>query len=310
MIVAPPAMALPQHIEPMLARIGQPFDSAEHLFELKWDGVRAIAYVDQAGLRLHGRRRRDLAARYPELQFLARLPHGTVLDGELVVLRDDGRPDFPAILSRENASPRGVAAAQQKHPVVFVVFDLLYEAGAALLELALRERRARLERLVAAVASPRLMLSEGVVGDGLLLFEAARQRELEGVMAKRLDAPYRPGERGDAWQKIKPVKTVHCLVLGYELDAERGLRSLVIATDFDGELVAVGRVGSGIGEADRRRLLSLLSARHADAPLVAAAGPAQWVTPGVFCVVSYLERVASGNLRAPVFRGLVEEDGR
>ena len=97
-------LQLPEYIEPMLAKIGEPFDSPDHLFELKWDGVRAISYVDEQGLRMHGRRRRDLATRYPELSFLRDLPRGTVLDGELVVLHADGRPNFRAILSRENAA--------------------------------------------------------------------------------------------------------------------------------------------------------------------------------------------------------------
>jgi DNA ligase D-like protein (predicted ligase) len=302
-------VALPEHIEPMLARIGEPFDSDEHLFELKWDGVRAVSYVDEAGLRMHGRRRRDLATRYPELAFLAELADGTVLDGELVVLREDGRPDFRAILSRENASPARVASAMARHPVVYVVFDLLFEAGASLLALPLRTRRERLQAVVAAAGQPRLMLSDGVVGQGLSLFEAARTQELEGIVAKRLDAPYLPGERGDAWQKIKPVKSVHCLVIGYEPDAERrgDFKSLIVATDFDGELVCVGKVGSGIGEAARAQLRELLSSRPAAAPLIDAGIPGEWVQPGIYCTVSYLERTASGNLRAPVFKGLVTE---
>ncbi len=301
-------MTLPEHIEPMLARIGQPFDSDEHLFELKWDGVRAVSYVDAAGLRMHGRRRRDLAGRYPELAFLARLPAGTVLDGELVVLRDDGRPDFRAVLSRENASPARVAAAARRHPVVYVVFDMLYEDDRALLSLPLVERRERLAALVAATAEPRLMLSEAVPGRGLRLFEAARERELEGVVAKRADSPYLPGERTDAWQKLKPVRSVHCLVLGYEPGGDRGddIKSLIVATDLDGELRCVGKVGSGIGERDREALRERLFARPAPRPIVDAGMPGRWVEPGVYCRVDYLERTANGNLRAPVFVGLVD----
>jgi DNA ligase D-like protein (predicted ligase) len=298
---------LPEHIEPMLARLGEPFDSPEHLFELKWDGVRAVSYVDENGLRMHGRRRRDLATRYPELALLAELPLGTVLDGELVVLQDDGRPDFRAILSRENASAGRVAMAARRHPVVYVVFDLLYERHEPLLRLPLRERRARLEALVAAAAQPRLMLSDGVVERGLALFAAAKDRELEGIVAKRLDSPYLPGERTDAWRKCKPVQSIHCLVLGYEADPERGgdIKSLIVATDVDGELRCVGKVGSGIGEAQRRELRALLAARAAPTPLIDPGMPGVWVEPGIYCVVSYLERTVNGNLRAPVYRGLV-----
>lgn len=301
----PEHVTLPEHIEPMLARIGEPFDSPAHLFEPKWDGVRAIAYVDERGLRMHGRRRRDLAARYPELALLADLPRGTVLDGELVVLGADGRPDFRAMLTRENASRARVAQAMARHPVVYVVFDLLYERGEPLLARPLAERRERLAALVVAAGTPRIVLSEGVVGQGRTLFEVARQQALEGIVAKRLDSPYLPGQRTDAWQKIKPVQTVHCLVLGYEADAKGEFKSLIVATDVDGELRCVGKVGSGIGEDERKKLRALLSARRAARPLIDPGMPGEWVEPGIYCLVSYLERTANGNLRAPVYRGLV-----
>ncbi|MEO6597725.1 MAG: hypothetical protein ABIP94_23515, partial [Planctomycetota bacterium] len=124
---------LPEHIEPMLARIGEPFDAADHLFEIKWDGVRAVTYVESGSHRMHGRRRRDVALRYPELSFLGGLSSGLVLDGELVVLHADGRPDFGAILSRENSTAARAEAASRRHPVTYVVFDVLYLAGESLL---------------------------------------------------------------------------------------------------------------------------------------------------------------------------------
>jgi bifunctional non-homologous end joining protein LigD len=296
---------LPAHIEPMLARIGTPFDSGDHLFETKWDGVRAVTYVEGGRHRMHGRRRSDLAARYPELGFLAELPPGLVLDGELVVLAADGRPDFRAIVGRENASGARAEAAARRHPVVYVVFDLLYLDGAPLLDRPLRARRQLLEQLTSGLASPRLVLSDGVVGAGLALFAAVRARGLEGIVGKRLDSPYLPGERTDAWQKIKPVQTVHCLILGYEPDGERDFKSLIIATDVDGELRCVGKVGSGLAAGHKAELRQLLFARRVPRPLVEAGLPGVWVEPGLYCTVNYLERTPGGALRAPVFVGLV-----
>jgi bifunctional non-homologous end joining protein LigD len=288
----------------MLARIGQPFDADTHLFEIKWDGVRAITYVEHGAHRMHGRRRRDLAGRYPELAFLARLPDGCILDGELVVLRADGVPDFRAIVGRENASAARVAAAAAAAPVVYVAFDLLYEDGAPLLASPLRERRARLERVVARTANERLVLSHGVVGTGHALFAAARERGLEGIVGKRLDSAYLPGERTDAWQKMKLVQQLHCLVLGYEPDGEHDFKSLIIATDVGGELRCVGKVGSGIGEAERVELKRLLFAQRAARPLVDPGLPGRWVAPGIYCTVSFLEWTTGGALRAPVFMAL------
>ena len=244
---------VPDHIEPMLAKSGEPFDSGDHVFELKWDGVRAVTYVDDRGVRMHGRRRRDLRTRYPELDFLAELPEGTVVEGELVVLRDDGKPDFRAVLSRENASASGVAAAARRHSVVYVLFDLLYDRGESLLDRQFHDRRERLQGLVAELKRPRLLAAEGVVGSGLAMFEAAKEQELEGIVAKRLDSPYLPGQRTDAWTKIKPVHSIICVVIGYLQDESGELQSLIIASDMDGELRCVGRVGSGISEAPRAR---------------------------------------------------------
>lgn len=297
--------ALPQQVEPMLARIGTPFDSPAHMFEIKWDGVRAMTYVERGGYRMHGRRRRDLASRYPELQFLATLPSGTLLDGELVVLQADGKPDFRAMLGRENASADRAAAGARSHPVVYVVFDLLFARGESLLGLPLHQRRAALQPLVAACGQPRLLLSEGVVGRGLSLFAASKEQGLEGIVGKRLDSPYRPGERTDAWQKIKAVHQLHCLILGYEPDGPRDFKSLIVATDVDGQLRCVGKVGSGLDEAERSELRRLLFARKAPRPLVDAGMTGEWVTPGLYCTVHFLEWTASGSLRAPVFVALV-----
>jgi DNA ligase D-like protein (predicted ligase) len=300
------ARRLPEHVEPMLARIGEVFDSDEHLFETKWDGVRAISYVEAGVLRMHGRRRRDLATRYPELHGLLSLPDGTVLDGELVVLQPDGRPDFRAILRRENGSAARAAAAARAMPVVYVVFDLLYHEHRSLLDRPLFERREVLERLVAAAALPRVLLSEGIVGRGRDLFAAACERGLEGIVAKRLASTYRPGERGDAWQKIKPQQAVHCLILGYEPDGEHDFKSLIVATDFDGQLQCVGKVGSGLDQAAKAALRPLLFARRTERPLVPSELRGAWVQPGLFCRVGFLERTHGGALRAPVFLGMVE----
>ncbi|MCR9243450.1 MAG: hypothetical protein NXI31_00355 [bacterium] len=292
----------------MLAKIGRPFDSPDHFFEIKWDGVRAMTYVERGEHRMHGRRRRDLRARYPELEFLATLPDGTVLDGELVVLAADGRPDFRAMISRENANAVDAARRARQQPVVYVVFDLLFDAHESLLGLPFRERRPRLEAFVERAANPRLQVSQGIAERGLDWFEAAVERQLEGIVAKRLDAPYRPGDRSEAWLKIKPVQSVHCLVMGYEPDGDRDFKSLIIATDFDGVLQCVGKVGSGLTESMKAELREWMFARRTDRALIETDQNGCWIEPGLFCTVSFVERTPSGALRAPVFQGLVEPD--
>lgn len=299
---------LPEFIPPMLARIGEPFDSDRHLFEVKWDGMRVLTFVEEGGVRLLTRSRRDVRARFPELEFLGAVEPGALLDGELVAMVD-GKPDFRRLMSREQArDPRRVDALARQIPVQYVVFDLPYRRFESIGDAPLSERREQLGELVAACGDPRLVLSDGVVGPGTTLFEQVTARGMEGVVAKRLDSPYLPGKRTDAWQKIKGTRLIHCLILGW-IEEDGDLRSLVIATEEDGVLVCVGRVGSGLGAPDRERLLPRLHALRRDAPLVevnAEHAHAEWVEPGLYCIVSFLERTSDG-LRAPVFMELIED---
>lgn len=203
-----PRRGLPHFVAPMLAQAAAPFDSAAFLFEVKWDGSRALAFVEGGGYRLLSRHGLDRSDRYPEFAGLAGLPAGTVLDGEVVVLRD-GRPDCRRAQSREQTrAPLRIRLAAQTSPATYVVFDLLYEAYQPRLACPLEERRQRLRELVQAAAVPWLVFSEGVVGAGRVLFQEVCRRGLEGVVAKRRDSRYQPGRRTEAWRKIKPVYPV------------------------------------------------------------------------------------------------------
>jgi len=298
--------SLPDSIPPMLARSGRPFDSEEHLFEIKWDGFRAIAYVDE-GLRLLSRRRNDLAPRYPELDVLRRLPAGTVVDGEIVLLRD-GRADFYGLLAREQARGASrVRAAAAREPTTYVVFDLLFEHHESIMDRPLTERRERLAALVGDRGEGSLVLSEGVVGAGRTFFERAGELAIEGVVAKQLGSAYLPGKRTEAWTKSKHTRRLHCAIVGFVPDGPRDFKSLIIASDVGGELRCVGRVGSGLSEVRKAELRELLFAREVDEPLIDCGMAGRWVEPGLYCTVSFLERTNTGTLRAPVFVELITE---
>ena len=173
-------------LRPMLATVAAPFDSEAYLFEVKWDGVRALAAVEAGRWRLWGRTGTDYTARYPELAVLGRLPTDTVVDGELVVLQG-GRADFPALLRRHqrpHGDPRSRAAIGQRLPVTYVLFDLLFERGRSLLQTALVQRRARLRELLLALDEPVLAYSDGVVGCGREFFAQVVGQGHEGVVAK------------------------------------------------------------------------------------------------------------------------------
>jgi ATP-dependent DNA ligase len=189
----------------MLAVPAAPFDSSEYSFEVKWDGVRALAAVEMAGWRLWGRQRADYTARYPELAVLERLPPGTVVDGELVACDAKGRPALARLLRRHGLTdPWRIRQARHWCPVQYVLFDLLAYRGHCLLHEPLARRRDVLAAVCHRLGVPAVVFSAGVVGAGRALYAAAVASGHEGVMAKHLASSYRPGRRSAAWRKIKP----------------------------------------------------------------------------------------------------------
>ena len=189
---------------PMLAKTAPgPFSSDAWLFEIKWDGVRAMAYVDDM-LSLRSRNDRELGGQFPELRELATLAPGTVLDGEIVAMRC-GRPDMQALLSRLHTGSGRIPPSRITIPVTYIVFDILEKDKKPLTDLPLQERRKILKQAV--TEGPHVILSVPVEGRGEDYFRAAVEKGLEGVMAKRKDSPYEPGVRSGAWLKVKGQRT-------------------------------------------------------------------------------------------------------
>jgi DNA ligase D-like protein (predicted ligase) len=294
---------LPAFIEPMLAKAGQPFDSDKHLFEIKWDGTRALAFVDRRGHQILNRRKVDMTGRYPEFEFLATaIDKGTVLDGEIVVLKG-GKPDFNALQKREHArSKRKITMVPKSTPATFVAFDLLFDAYEVLLERPLAERRERLREVVRRCGNPRLIMSEGVIGSGAGYFAEACKLGLEGIVAKRLDSRYLAGKRSDAWIKIKRQEEYTCAVVGF-VPAEtitRDFSALVVAAQIDGEMQCVGRVGTGFNAKLRERINAYLWSHLREQPVIPCREKARWVELGLYCTIRCMERTKGGQLRAPV----------
>jgi len=181
-----------------------PFDSEHYAFEVKWDGIRCLAFVQGGALRLQSRRLTELTAQFPELASLNRLPSGTVLDGELVVFQD-GRPSLRKVQQRAFLQNRArIRRLTKLTPATYIVFDLLYLKGRPLLSAPLNHRREALVRLIERFAPPGIWVPEAVAEHGCKLFAQVARLGLEGVMAKRLDSSYLPGKRSRHWLKIKP----------------------------------------------------------------------------------------------------------
>jgi len=282
-----------------------PFDSPAHLFEIKWDGTRCVAFVESGHVRLQNRRFVELRERYPELGCLAALPSGTVLDTEIVVLAG-GKPSFNKLAQRDHLTDaQQIAMAAQRLPATMMAFDLLYLRGEPLLARPLTERKARLRELLPGMA-PHVLASDHVIEQGVAYFRAAEQHGLEGVMAKRLDSPYLPGKRTAHWTKVKVARVEDFDVIGYtKRDGADVISALLLAERRGRSWVFKGNVGSGFTEWQRAELFQRLSpAPPLPAPPKDGPAGALWRATGLRCTVQYFEKTVHGRLRGPVYKGL------
>ena len=302
---------MPAAIEPMKATLAdRPPRGDDWLFEIKWDGVRAIAYVDHEEVRLVSRNGLRCERQYPELatihhQVAARQ---AVLDGEIAVLDQKGASRFHLIQPRiANTDPNAVAHLARSTPVVYFVFDALYVDGYDLRNVALSERRKVLESLVAP--GPSLRISEVFPGAGEDLLEAARALDLEGVVAKRAGSAYE-SRRSREWLKIKIANEQEFAIGGFT--QPQGSRdyfgALVLGVYEDGKLRWAGNVGTGFDQkllADLYARLKLLVTE--ECPFAERPKPDRgmtWVKPELTCQVKYAEWTQDNHLRAPVYVGL------
>jgi len=285
-------------LRPMLATRATPFDSEKYFFEVKWDGVRALAAIENGCWQLAGRAGSDYTPRYPELAVVRRLPSGTIIDGEVVALRG-GCANFAALLQRHQRNSQDDLHLPGPS-IYYVVFDLLFAQGQSLLRQPLRERRERLRELLGAVDEPRLIYSDGVVGRGRDFFRAVVAQGHEGVVAKHLGSAYQPGQRSPAWKKIKPNRVLPCVIVGYRAGRAR-LHSVLVASLHERVLRYVGEVSRGFTEQRRAELVEQLSTRPSAYPVVPCPKPACWVKPEFYCRVRFQEWTSNGRLRHPVF---------
>jgi bifunctional non-homologous end joining protein LigD len=308
---------MPERIEPMLARTGSlPTDDGKWAYEIKWDGVRAIAYAQGGRLRLASRNGRDITPRYPELRDLGRAlaAREAILDGEVVAFGEDGRPSFQRLQRRMHlVSDHAVRRLAASEPVAYMVFDLLWLDGHSLLGLRYDERREQLLSLGLEGAAWRTPAHH--LGDGAAVLEASRAQGLEGIIAKRRDSTYSPGRRSPAWVKVKNFRRIDVVIGGWVPgEGRRGGRigALLVGFYEEGELRYAGRVGSGFTEAELDRVGRLLEPlERRDSPFTSTAvklpKEAHFVEPRYVCAVEYGEWTQARTLRHPVYKGLRDD---
>jgi bifunctional non-homologous end joining protein LigD len=311
------AEQMPDFVEPMLARLStMPLDEADWGFEVKWDGVRAIAHSQPGRLRLVTRNGNDVTAAYPELRALNRAlgSRSAILDGEIVAFDEQGKPSFQALQPRIHL--RGETAVRRRaaeSPVAYVIFDLLWLDGHSLMELPYTERRGRLADL--RLDGEHWRTPAHHEGNGSALLAATREQGLEGVVAKRLASRYAPGRRDGNWLKVKNSQRQE-LVIGGWTEGRRarqgrlGALELGVHDPDTGELKYAGRVGTGFDEAELDRLAELLR------PLARRSSPfsgrqpargARFVEPRLVAEVEFGEWTRDGRLRHPSYEGLRDD---
>jgi len=297
--------------------VDKPFDSDEWLYEVKWDGYRAVTFLDGKSVRLVSRNQNDLTAAYPELHEIPKSikARTAILDGEIVALDEEGRSSFGLMQQRTGVGEGGrrIRRTRDDIPVVYYVFDLLYLDGYDLTQADLELRKQLLASIVNS--GELLRCSDHYVGQGTALFQAAAQRGLEGIVAKRRASCY-VQKRSSEWLKIKVVRRQECVIGGYTdpRGARENFGSLVLGLyDDEGRLIPVGQAGSGFtGQTHEqmwKKLHALEAPRNPFFGKVESDRRLHFVKPELVAEIKFTEWTHEGHsggikMRAPVFQGL------
>jgi bifunctional non-homologous end joining protein LigD len=309
----PDRKPMPERIEPMMARVATriPTPDSDWGFEFKWDGIRALAYVEGGRVQLMSRSGENITPRYPEVHAMGRAvgSREVILDGEVVALDENGRPSFEEIQQRMGLTSESEVRRKMKLvPVTYMIYDLMWLDGHPLLKMAYAERRRQLEKLKLSGASWQTPPYEK--GGGQAMLEASAKGGLEGIMAKKLDSPYEPGRRTGAWIKIKNRNRQELVIAGW-LEGEGKRRgqpgALLVGYYEDGKLVYAGKVGTGFTDATLEKLQTLMKPLEVTtSPFDVGAPPklSHFVKPKLVAELEFVEWTRSGQLRAPSFKGL------
>lgn len=289
-------------IVPMKAQsTDQPaFNSPEWVFEVKWDGYRAIAEIDKGNNKLYSRNGLTFDKAYPKVfQALASIKKNAVIDGEIVVLDESGKPNFQKLQNYLNTD---------RYVIQYYVFDILVLEGKSLTNLSLIERKEILKRILPE--SKVIKYCDHVDGEGKILFREMQKMGLEGMIAKRKKSKYLIGKRTTDWLKIKNIQTQEAIIVGFTdpKGSRKSFGSLLLAVKNKGKLTYIGNVGTGFTDKSLNELhAKLKKIIRKSSPLdipIKEAPDVTWVNPVLVCNIKYSEITDDGSVRHPVFQGL------
>lgn len=308
----------PLSVKPMLAgHTDTPFDNKDWVFEVKWDGVRAILLQNKAKgiIEIQSRNGKNITHRYPEItkaiDSAVKIRESIVLDGEIVVLNKEGIPDFQMHQKRMNVeSQRDIEFQSNDIPATYFVFDILYIDGKNVEDLQLSDRRKILNSLIAD-GSKRIRISEYIEQEGKALFKSVIERRLEGIMAKHKHSKYQKGVRSSAWLKIKGILTQDCVVIGYtkgEGNRQDYFGSLILAAyDDKDKLRFIGHSGSGFGFDQLKETLTVMQRLRTDnnfCPVDSVPytnSKPTWLRPELVAEVKFSGWTQDRIMRTPIF---------
>lgn len=276
------------------------FDSPDWLFEIKWDGYRAIAEIRDDGNKLYSRNGLTFDKAYPKVfGALSSIKQNATIDGEIVVFDDSGKPDFQKLQNYKN---------KDKYTIQYYVFDIIALDGNSLTNLPLLERKQILKGIIPD--SEVIRYCDHVENDGKLFFKEMQKMNFEGMIAKRKKSSYRIGKRTTDWLKIKNIKTQEVIIVGFT--APKGSRnffgSLLLAVQKKGKLISIGNVGTGFTDKSLKELHAKMKklirkTSPLDVP-IKETSDITWIDPELVCNIKFTEITADGNVRHPVFQGL------
>jgi bifunctional non-homologous end joining protein LigD len=299
-----PKSSIPKDLKPMLASIiDEPFNSEDWQFEIKWDGYRALSYLNNGTVQLRSRNNLSFDQKYiPAYDALKLWPVNAVIDGEIIVLNEEGKADFKALQDWQLA---------KNGELVYYVFDILWLDGISLVNLPLVERQQILKQIMPE--SNIIRFSDSIEDYGIDFYNIAKENNLEGIIAKRKDSVYQPGFRTKSWLKIKIEQRHEAVICGFTKNkgTDRVFSSLLLAHyDSDG-LHYIGQVGTGFNAAMQDALMKKMKPLISKTPSVDGVPrlgkETVWVKPSLVCEVKYTELTPEGVMRHPSFQGLRED---